>query len=423
MNYQSTLNYLYSQLPVFQHEGKNAYKPGLDNTIRIANELGNPQQNYRCVHVAGTNGKGSVSHTLASVLQQAGYKVGLYTSPHLKDFRERIRVNGKCITQRYVCKFVAKHKAFFEEVQPSFFEATMCMAFHYFSDKKIDIAVVETGMGGRLDSTNIISPVLSVITNIGFDHQQFLGNTLAAIAAEKAGIIKPKTPVVIGEALPEIETVFRKKAQTEKAPIFFAEKELNCSLIHSDEKKQQFDCGRFGKLTLGLGGWYQQKNIATVLIAIEKLMENGFKISQKAIAKGVELVTETTGLQGRWQTLQTRPTIICDTGHNEHGICRVIEQLLSLPCRQLHVVIGMANDKDVDKILCLFPKNAVYYFCKASIPRALPEFELQQKAQTAGLHGNAYATVQEALDAAKNQALDDDIIFVGGSNFVVAEVL
>jgi dihydrofolate synthase/folylpolyglutamate synthase len=422
MTYPETLSYLYSRLPVFQREGAAAYKPGLDNTLRLDAALGNPHKQYKTIHIAGTNGKGSVSHLLASVLQHAGYKVGLYTSPHLKDFRERIKVNGTPAGEEFVCSFTEKNKALFEEVNPSFFEATMCMAFCYFAQEKVDIAVIETGLGGRLDSTNIISPILSVITNISFDHTQFLGKTLEDIATEKAGIIKPQTPVVIGETTPETKTVFLQKASAENAPIHFAEEEIKVKLSSILPGKQVFDCDDFPQLTVGLGGIYQQKNTATALCAIRELKKQ-ISLPDETIRKGFGTVCETTNLQGRWQQLQSNPTVICDTGHNEAGIRYIVQQLQMLPHKTLRIVLGMVNDKDIHTMLSLLPTQAVYYFCNADIPRALPAEELQSKASQCQLQGKAYGSVANALGNAKKDADNDDLIFVGGSTFVVAEVV
>lgn len=423
MTYPETLQYLFSRLPVFQREGQSAYKPGLENTIRLDERLDHPHKKYKTIHVAGTNGKGSVSHLLASVLQHAGYKVGLYTSPHLKDFRERIRVNGTPVPEQYVIDFTEKHRAFFEELNPSFFEATMSMAFQYFADEKVDVAVIEVGLGGRLDSTNIITPELCVITNISFDHQQLLGDTLPLIAAEKAGIIKPNIPVVIGEAEGEVKEVFLQKAKAEHAPILFAEEEIQVQPTANKDGKQQFDCSGFGQITIGLGGIYQQKNTATALTAIRELQAQGIELSQAAIDKGFETVCETTGLQGRWQKLHENPRVICDTGHNEGGIRYIVNQLSEQSYKQLRMVIGMVNDKDVSKVLSMLPQNAVYYFCKASIPRALQAEEIQAQAAKYQLHGQAYPSVKAALEAAKQDADPNDFIFVGGSTFVVAEVV
>jgi dihydrofolate synthase/folylpolyglutamate synthase len=423
MTYPETLQYLFSRLPVFQRNGQSAYKPGLDNTIRLDERLDHPHTKYKTIHVAGTNGKGSVSNLLASVLQHAGYKVGLYTSPHLKDFRERIRINGEPVSKQYVIDFTEKHKAFFEELNPSFFEATMSMAFQYFAEEKVDVAVIEVGLGGRLDSTNIITPELSVITNISFDHQQFLGDTLPKIAAEKAGIIKPNIPVLIGEAEGEIKEVFLQKAKAEHAPIIFAEEEIQVQPRANKDGKQQFDCTGFPQLTIGLGGIYQQKNTATTLTAIVQLQKLGFNLTNEAIYKGFETICETTGLQGRWQKLQDKPTVICDTGHNEGGIRYIVSQLAQQSYTQLRMVIGMVNDKDVSKVLSLLPQNAICYFCKADIPRALKAEEIQAQAAKYQLHGKAYPSVKAALEAAKKDADPNDFIFVGGSTFVVAEAL
>ncbi|MDR3705179.1 MAG: bifunctional folylpolyglutamate synthase/dihydrofolate synthase [Paludibacteraceae bacterium] len=423
MNYQETLQYLFSRLPVFQHDGQSAYKPGLDNTKQLDRHLGYPHTKYKTIHVAGTNGKGSVSHLLASVLQHAGYRVGLYTSPHLKDFRERIRVNGQPVPEQYVCDFTEQHRAFFEEVNPSFFEATMSMAFQYFADERVDVAVIEVGLGGRLDSTNIITPELCVITNISFDHMNLLGNTLEKIAAEKAGIIKPNIPVVIGEAEGAIKEVFLEKAKAEKAPIFFAQEETSVKLLNSRDGKQTYDCTDFALLTIGLGGIYQQKNTATALTAIRELRKLKFNLPDQSVRMGFETVCETTGLQGRWQRLQTHPLVICDTGHNEGGIRYIVQQLQSLPARNLRVVFGMVNDKDIRTVLSLLPRQAIYYFCRANIPRALPSEDLQLQASEFGLKGDAFSSVQMALNTAKQEAAADDVIFVGGSTFVVAEVV
>ncbi len=422
MNYPETLQYLYSRLPLFQREGAAAYKPGLDNTFKLDNHLGNPHRQYKTIHIAGTNGKGSVSHLLASVLQHAGYKVGLYTSPHLKDFRERIRVNGIPVSEQYICDFTEQNKILFEEINPSFFEATMCMAFCYFADQKVDIAVIETGLGGRLDSTNIIQPILSIITNISFDHTAFLGDTLAAITSEKAGIIKPHTPVVVGETTPETRPVFLQKAIQENAPIHFAEEEISAELIEAQAGKQTYNCTGYPNLTIGLGGIYQEKNIKTALAAIAQLQKI-ITINNSAVYQGFETVTQTTGLQGRWQQLSGNPTVICDTGHNEAGIRYIVQQLKQQSYNHLRIVLGVVNDKDIQAMLSLLPAEATYYFCRADIPRALPAEELQQQAAGFGLQGKAYPSVAQALQQAKLEAAADDFIFVGGSTFVVAEVV
>ena len=423
MTYDQTIKYLYDRLPVFHQIGGAAYKPGLDNSIQLMNALDNPQNNYRTIHIAGTNGKGSVSHMLAAVLQSSGYKVGLYTSPHLVDFRERIRVNGEMIHQQYVVDFVEKHKSLFDRIEPSFFEATMAMAFDYFNDSDIDVAVIEVGLGGRLDSTNIINPELSVITNISFDHMGFLGDTLEKIAFEKAGIIKRNTPVVIGEALPETTPVFELKVMKEDSPICYAEKyiqvtfkkyENGCMVVEtSDNKNYQ----------IGLTGFYQLKNIATTLTAIDQLNELDFTIPNKAIAKGLKEVTEITGLQGRWQILGHDPLVIADTGHNVAGFQYIVEQIKAQKCKTLRIVIGMVNDKDIRGVLALLPVKAQYYFTQAAIERALPAIDLKEKGEMYHLKGMAYSSVKQAVKAALNEADQKDFIFIGGSNFVVGEAL
>jgi len=423
MTYDQTIKYLYDRLPVFHQIGGAAYKPGLDNSIQLMNALDNPQNNYRTIHIAGTNGKGSVSHMLASVLQSSGYKVGLYTSPHLVDFRERIRVNGEMIHQQYVVDFVDKQKGLFDSIEPSFFEATMAMAFDYFSKCNIDVAVIEVGLGGRLDSTNIINPELSVITNISFDHMGFLGDTLEKIASEKAGIIKKYTPVVVGEALPETIPVFELKAKKEDAPICYAEKYIRVTFKKYEEGCMVVETSDNNDYKVGLNGIYQLKNIATTLTAIDKLIELDFKIPTKAIKKGLEEVTEITGLQGRWQILGHNPLIVADTGHNVGGFQYIAEQLNAQKCKTLRIVIGMVNDKDSTGVLALLPVQAHYYFTQAAIERALPADELKEKGEMFNLKGIAYPTVKEAVEAAQNEADPEDFIFIGGSNFVVGEAL
>jgi len=418
MTYLETINYLYNCLPAFHREGATAYKPGLDRTICLDNYLGQPHRRYKTIHVAGTNGKGSVSHTLAAILQSAGYTTGLYTSPHLKDFRERIRVNGEMIAEQAVIDFVEQHRSFFESLQPSFFEVTSEMAFDCFAREKVDVAVIEVGLGGRLDSTNIITPELCIITNISFDHMQFLGNTLPEIASEKAGIIKSHVPVVIGDATGEVKAVFLKKAFAEKAPVIFAE---DCYRLQP--AKTGFSCAAFPALEVELKGSYQQKNTATALAAVEQLNKQGFDLTEQSIRQGFAHVVELTGLQGRWQTIGAHPTIICDTAHNEAGIRYTMQQLVALNHNHIHIVFGMVNDKDVHAVLTLLPKNATYYFTQAAIPRALPAGLLQQQASEHGLSGNCYLSVQAALDAARKHAGTNDVIYVGGSTFVVAEVL
>ncbi|MBD8349623.1 bifunctional folylpolyglutamate synthase/dihydrofolate synthase [Dysgonomonas sp. HGC4] len=423
MNYQETLEYLYSQLPVYQHVGGSAYKEGLDNSLSLDKYFNHPHKKYKTIHVGGTNGKGSTSHLLASILQQAGHKVGLYTSPHLVDFRERIRVNGKKISEQYVVDFVANHKKHFEPIHPSFFELTMMMSFCYFAEQEVDIAIIEVGLGGRLDSTNIITPELSVITNISLDHTQFLGDTLEKIAYEKAGIIKPHIPVVIGEAEGEVRKIFESKAQSVDAPIIFAEDE---NLIYAADKLDNgswlFQTNAYPNLKGELGGLPQIKNAATVLCAVDALRKRGIHTTMQSVYTGFSLVTEITGLMGRWQIIQqANPKIICDTGHNVGGIKYVSEQLLSEKYDRLHIVIGMVNDKDISHVLALLPKEAIYYFTRATISRALDEKELADKGSAFDLKGNTFHTVKEAVEAALTNANPDDLIFIGGSNFVVAE--
>ena len=432
MNYKETLDYLYKQLPMFHRVGSAAYKANLDNTIAICKLLDNPENKFRSTHIAGTNGKGSTSHMLASVLQSAGYKTGLYTSPHLKDFRERIKINGKMISREYIVDFVEKYKTDFERIQPSFFEWTVGLAFNYFAREKVDIAVIEVGLGGRLDSTNVITPELCVITNISYDHMALLGDTLPKIAAEKAGIIKPGIPVVIGAAQASTKKVFIDKAKKERAEIHFASQEYKAKntrttfahaspLLITDIAK-----GRkivYKDLECGLTGHYQRKNIPAVIKAVELLNEKKFNIEEKALRKGIQKVVKQTGLRGRWQILSQKPLTIADTGHNEAGIKEVLSQIESVPHKKLHFVIGVVNDKDVRTILKMLPKDALYYFCKASIPRALPQEELKELAAKAKLQGQTYPTVKKALKAAQANAKKNDLVFVGGSTFVVAEVV
>lgn len=433
MTYRETLNYLFSQLPMYQRIGHAAYKADLTNTIEICRILGNPEQflNRRCIHIAGTNGKGSTSHFLASILQAAGYKTGLYTSPHLKDFRERIKINGKMIPKKKIIAFVEKHKTAFKKIQPSFFEMTVGLAFDYFKNEKVDIAIIETGMGGRLDSTNVISPLLSVITNIGWDHEHFLGNTLAKIAAEKAGIIKSGIPVVIGETHKETANIFKAKAKSEKAKIYFADKLFAIKSPHLTGKRKQYlevDIieGRtvfLKKVHSELTGIYQHKNLKTVAASVKLLREQGFKISNKAFHKGLKNVVSQTGIMGRWQKLYTSPLAYCDTGHNIDGIKEVLAQIALTKHKKLHFVLGVVSDKKIEPVLNILPKNASYYFCRPQIPRGLSELELMNKAIASGLEGNAYKSVKSAYKAALQQAKSKDLVFVGGSTFVVAEVV
>lgn len=408
MDYQNTLTYLYNSVPMFQQVGGAAYKEGLENTHVLDAHFGHPHRSFRTIHIAGTNGKGSCSHTLAAILQETGYRVGLYTSPHLIDFRERIRINGLPIPEEYVVRFVEKERGFFEPLHPSFFELTTAMAFRYFADEKVDVAVIEVGLGGRLDCTNIIHPDLCIITNISPDHTQFLGDTPAKIAKEKAGIIKTGVPVVIGETTPETKPVFLQKAEEEKAPITFAEDMMN---------------NDYPGLQTELQGLYQIKNTRTVLAALPLLQKAGYRIDEPGVRNGFAHVCKLTGLMGRWQKLQDAPTLICDTGHNVGGITYIVKQLKRQAFRQLHIIIGMVNDKDVNGVLALLPQNATYYFTKAGVKRALPEEELCKLAAKAGLQGECYPDVAAAVTAAQEKSHPEDFIFVGGSNFIVADLL
>jgi dihydrofolate synthase/folylpolyglutamate synthase len=430
-SYDEVIQYLYDHLPYYQRSGPAAYKDNLDNTIALDDLFGHPHLNYKSVHVAGTNGKGSVSHMLASILMEAGYKTGLYTSPHLKDFRERIRVNGAMIEKEFVVDFVTTFLRFNEEKQlePSFFELTVMMAFDYFSKNKVDIAIIEVGLGGRLDSTNIIRPELSVITNISLDHTALLGDTLGKIALEKAGIIKQGVPVVIGETHPQTSIIFNGIANELNAPLVFADKLYNSGHgLLSTDARQIFNIRKgdevvYENLKLDLLGGYQAKNICTVLVAVEKLRKQGWKISDKALRKGLEKVVVNTGLLGRWQVIGANPRIICDTGHNEGGIREVVAQIRQTPYKTLHFVIGMVNDKDITSVMSLLPKDAIYYFTKASIPRALNENQLMKIASYFDLKGSTYPSVTIALATARQNAGADDLIFVGGSTFIVAEAI
>jgi dihydrofolate synthase / folylpolyglutamate synthase len=428
MLYRQALNYMYEQLPMFQRVGSAAYKNNLDNTIAISKHLDCPEKKFKSIHIAGTNGKGSSSHLLASIFQEAGYKTGLYTSPHLKDFRERIKINGAMIPKKTVSQFIEKNASFFNELKPSFFEMTVGMAFGWFADQQVDIAIIETGLGGRLDSTNIIHPELSLITNVSFDHTQLLGSTLTAIAAEKAGIIKSKTPVIISEKNQDYFEVFKKKAEEENAGLIIASaiyeaiKKSNRSL-HSQYEIYKNGQIRFSEIDCPLQGNYQQYNICGVLAVCDAIQQKGFKLSENNIAQGIKKVIVNTGFAGRWQVLQQKPLTIADTGHNEAGIQMVLNQIQQIPHKNLNIVLGMVNDKEIDKMLNLFPKNARYFFCQANIPRALDKAELMQKAVAKGLNGKAYASVKKALRAASQMAGSEDLVFVGGSTFVVAEVV
>ena len=429
MDYQQTIDYLFSQLPVFQRIGKAAYKGDLKNTLALDEYFNHPHKTFKTIHVAGTNGKGSTSHMLASVLAKAGYKVGLYTSPHLKDFRERIRINGIVISEQEVIDFIKQHRPIFEEVKPSFFEMTVALAFDYFSRQKVDIAIIEVGLGGRLDSTNIITPELSVITNISFDHTDLLGETLEKIALEKAGIIKQNVPVVISQTQPDIEQVFRNKALQNQSPILFADEVYNVFGVENQKNNSQSfslrrDDGHSLKdILIDLNGSYQKYNLPGVLLAIDILREKGYQISEKQLRDGLTCASASTGLLGRWQKLQDKPLIICDTGHNVDGINHVLLQINDIERENLHIVIGMVGDKNIDGVLNLLPKDAIYYFTKAAIPRALNEVELAEKAANYNLKGKTFPTVTEALKAAKKNANPNDLIFIGGSTFVVAEVV
>lgn len=423
MNYTETIEYLYNQLPVFQHVGKSAYKEGLENTLALDEYFGHPHKKFRSIHVAGTNGKGSTSHLIAAILQSAGHKVGLYTSPHLLDFRERIRINGAMMDKDFVVSFVEKHRSNYEPTRPSFFELTTMMAFDYFAQQEVDFAVVEVGLGGRLDSTNIISPILSIITNISLDHTQYLGNTLEKIAFEKAGIIKPDTPVVIGEAEGEVRKVFEDKASLENTSILFAED--ICPVKSSDRinGKYVFQAENYPDLTGELGGLAQLKNANTVLTTVAELINLGIRIPDNAVYEGFSSVTKLTGLMGRWQIIHQHPSIVCDTGHNVGGIQYIVEQLKNESYQKLHMVFGMVNDKDINSVLVMLPKNAIYYFTKANIARALDEKDLEKQAEVYGLHGKTFPSIKDAVEKAIAEAAAEDFVFIGGSNFVVAEAL
>lgn len=431
MDYQKTLNYLYTQLPMFTRVGSSAFKKDLTNTLALCESLGNPQYKFKSVHVGGTNGKGSTSHMLAAILQTAGYKTGLYTSPHLKDFRERIRVNGQMISEQTVIDFVATRQPDFEAIKPSFFEMTVALAFDFFAKENVDIAIIEVGLGGRLDSTNIISPLLSVITNIGWDHMNMLGDTLQLIAAEKAGIIKPSTPVIIGEFQPEVADIFINKAKLERSEISF-----------TSEQKLKIESGSLERgaldllnvrittpdlntydLQLDLPGTYQLKNLKTVLSAVDELRRQGFNITNGHVSIALKQVKTLTGLHGRWEVLSQNPLTICDTGHNTEGITEVLKNIATVPYQQLHFVIGMVNDKDISGVLAILPSHAQYYFCKPDIPRGLEAESLKEKAESFNLHGEVYLSVPAALKAARTNAQENDLVFVGGSTFVVAEVV
>lgn len=428
MNYSETLEYLFSQLPMYQRQGASAFKKDLTNTLALCKLLGNPQNKFKSIHIAGTNGKGSVSHMLASVFQTAGYKVGLYTSPHLKDFRERIKINGEVISEQSVIDFVGDHKSDFETIKPSFFEMTVALAFDHFAKNKVDIAMIETGLGGRLDSTNIITPELSVITNIGYDHQQFLGETLPEIAGEKAGIIKPNIPVVIGEFQQEIAEVFEEKARENNSRLRFADREWEIRKEQLEDDKLLLHLRHYDGMELELesqlSGPHQSKNIITALEVARSLSDNGWDVTREHFKAGIKSVITNTGLKGRWQILGRNPLIIADTGHNREGLEPNIKRLLSnRKPEQLRFVWGMVNDKDVVKTLAMLPKTATYYFCRPDVPRGLEVQYLVEAAKELGLKHIPFPSVSEALNAAKGLAKREDIIYVGGSTFVVAEVV
>nr|WP_294794777.1 folylpolyglutamate synthase/dihydrofolate synthase family protein [uncultured Mucilaginibacter sp.] len=427
MDYQQTINYLYTRLPMFSRTGAAAITKDLSNTIALCNLLNHPENKFKSVHIAGTNGKGSTSHMLAAILQVAGYKTGLYTSPHLKDFRERVRINGEMISKQAVVDFVARYQQDIERLNLSFFEMTVGLAFDHFAEEHVDIAIIETGLGGRLDSTNVITPLLSVITNIGWDHTDLLGNTLPLIAAEKAGIIKPNIPAIIGERQDEVADVFTKKASDVGAPIRFAADEWEVKSARVDQQLSVMASNnsktRAYPLLLDLTGSYQLKNVKTVLSAIDELRLLGFNITDEHVKDALNQVKTLTGLHGRWEVLTQSPLTICDTGHNPDGIQEVLKNIAATPHKQLHFVIGMVSDKDSSKVLSLLPKTATYYFCRPDIPRGLDAGDLRDKARGFNLQGDSHLSVKEALAAAQKNAAPADLVFVGGSTFVVAEII
>ncbi|MBL4561094.1 MAG: bifunctional folylpolyglutamate synthase/dihydrofolate synthase [Labilibaculum sp.] len=428
MNYKETLNYMFTKLPMYQRTGKAAYKADLDTTLALDEYFNHPHEKFKSIHVGGTNGKGSVSHTIASVLQAAGYKVGLYTSPHLRDFRERIKVNGELVSEDYVVDFIGKHQCKFEELSPSFFEMTVAMAFDYFADQEVDVAVVEVGLGGRLDSTNIITPLLSVITNISKDHTGLLGSELTQIAGEKAGIIKESVPVIIGEKQEELIDVFTRIASDKNSDLQFSEDQyeiMSYDIVNSKRNLvfKASDNNSRVNLSCDLLGSYQVKNIRTALCVFDELINQAWNISDKSIKQGISEIVKRTGLLGRWQIIGNDPDVICDTGHNVAGIKEIIMQIESMDYRNLHIVFGVVDDKDINEIFELMPKAASYYFCCANIPRALDPKILAAKAQAYDLVGNTYPSVKIALEAAKANAQENDLVFLGGSTFVVAEVV
>lgn len=433
MTYQETCEYLYNQMPMFERQGASGYKEGLDNSLKLDEHFKHPHQKYRTIHIAGTNGKGSCAHTLSAILQSCGYKVGLYTSPHLVDFSERIRYNGAPIPEEYVIDFVEKEKAFFEPLQPSFFEVVTAMAFKYFADMEVDIAVIEVGMGGRLDCTNIISPILSIITNIGLDHTQFLGTSLEQIAMEKAGIIKKGVPVIIGETTPETLMVFEAVATEVKAPLILAKEQPEVKSCEKTDNGLTYQTENFGILEGELSGNYQEKNTNTILCAVKELEKMGYLYpvssrpdyicQNKEVRESFKRVCELTGLQGRWQTIKESPLTICDTGHNLDGWKYLSEQLKNVSCQHMHIVFGMVDDKDFEGVMAILPKTATYYFTKASNKRALSENVLKIYAQGLGLQGESYPDVVSAYQAAQDAADEKDFVFIGGSSYVVADFL
>ena len=430
MDYAETLHFLYEQLPMFQRVGAAGFKKGLGNTLALAEAQGHPERGFRSVHVAGTNGKGSSSHLLAAVLQAAGYQVGLYTSPHLREFTERIRVNGRELAPEYLVQWVARWRPLFAEVEPSFFEMCVALAFCYFAEQRVDVAVVEVGLGGRFDSTNIVNPLVSLITNISFDHQALLGNTLVEIAGEKAGIIKPGVPAVVSQTQPEVAGVFRREAAIQLAHLVFADEIYQASFTAEVDPAtglrplalRQYGRPYLPNAELGLPGDYQQLNLPGVLATIDELRAQGFRITEAAVRTGLRQVSQLTGLRGRWSIIGRFPLVVCDTGHNAAGLSLVMRQLQRMPHQRLHLVIGTVNDKDVPAMLALLPAEAAYYFCAAAIPRALPAAELETLAAEQGRVGQAYASVTAAVAAARAAASPDDVVFIGGSTFVVAEV-
>lgn len=428
MNYQQTLDYLFTRLPLFSRIGAAAYKADLDNTLRLCQSLGNPETKFKSVHIAGTNGKGSVSHMLAAVFQTAGYKTGLYTSPHLKDFRERIRINGEMIDPQFVVGFTEKIKPLIDEIEPSFFEITVAMAFDYFAQQQVDIAIIETGLGGRLDSTNVITPELSVITTIGWDHANLLGDSLEKIAGEKAGIIKPGVPVVVGEVTPVTQPVFAEVAGQQQAPFFIASRQFHAldwkwekhELVVQVAEEQKTDHRVYH---LDLTGLYQVKNLLTVLAACAQLQQRGWKIDEAILYSALRQAKKLTGLHGRWEVIQQHPAVILDVGHNEDGMRQILEQVEVTDHRELHIVLGMVKDKEIEKVLQLLPAAAHYYFTQAAIPRALDAAALAEIASSFGLKGNHFPDVNTALEAAKAKAGREDLVLVCGSVFLVGEVI